>query len=244
MPSILNKADRRVLRYFRKYGWNQNVTLTLLIIESGSTSNIAVELEQFCMDTLKPNLNVDLVASSTGYHEPMSEYWCNYFRKMPHGGGIKVFIYDTSTNQLIFISDSITYLADCIGIHRNTVLRYTSSGDLYLNKFLISFDPIIEMENTLNILDSSNFKTLLESVRKEHHNSLVQPASKSILAENVLDPSKTKIYSSITNFSKAIGGDRGTIRNYLNSNQVEKLYRKEWKLSVINSAAVNKENKD
>lgn len=28
IPSIINKADRRVLRYFRKYGWNKNVTLT------------------------------------------------------------------------------------------------------------------------------------------------------------------------------------------------------------------------
>lgn len=145
------------------------------------------------MDTLKPNLNVDLVASSTGYHEPISEYWCNYFRKLPHG--TKVFIYDTSTSQLLFISDSITYLADCIGIHRDTVSRYTSSGGLYLNKFRISFDPIIEMENTLNVIDSSNFQTLLESVRKEHHNSLVQPASKSILAENVLDPSSCSCFA-------------------------------------------------
>ncbi|PDQ10754.1 hypothetical protein CKK21_26345, partial [Enterobacter cloacae] len=32
----------------------------------------AVQLEQYCMDTLLPDLNVDPVASSSGYHEPMS----------------------------------------------------------------------------------------------------------------------------------------------------------------------------
>lgn len=73
IPSILGKADRRVLRYFRKYGF-EGVTLTLLILPKGSTSDIAVKLEQYCMDLLSPDLNVDLVASSTGYHEPMSKF--------------------------------------------------------------------------------------------------------------------------------------------------------------------------
>lgn len=71
MPSILAKADRRVLRFFHKYGF-EGVSLTLYILEEGSTSDMAVQLEQFFIDTLSPDLNVDLVASSTGYHEPMS----------------------------------------------------------------------------------------------------------------------------------------------------------------------------
>jgi len=44
-----------------------------------STSDMSVELEQYCMDTLSPDLNVDPVASSSGYHEPMSQYWRDYF---------------------------------------------------------------------------------------------------------------------------------------------------------------------
>jgi len=74
MPSILAKADRYVLRYFRKHGF-QDVTLTLLILEPGSSFEMAVELEQYCMDMLSPKLNVDMVASSSGYHEPLSEEW-------------------------------------------------------------------------------------------------------------------------------------------------------------------------
>ena len=81
MPSILKKGDRRVLRYFHKYGFT-NVTLTLLIIDTNSTSEMAVQLEQYCMDTLLPDLNVDPVASSSGYHEPMSQYWRDYLRKL------------------------------------------------------------------------------------------------------------------------------------------------------------------
>jgi hypothetical protein len=53
--------------------------LTLLILEPGSTSEMAVELEQYCLDMLSPKLNVDMVASSSGYHEPMSEEWREYF---------------------------------------------------------------------------------------------------------------------------------------------------------------------
>jgi hypothetical protein len=41
-------------------------------MENGATSEKAVELEQYFINTLSPDLNVVLVASSTGYHEPMS----------------------------------------------------------------------------------------------------------------------------------------------------------------------------
>jgi hypothetical protein len=71
MPSFLAKGDRRVLRYFHKYGF-KDVSLTLYIMENGATSEMAVDLEQYFINTLSPDLNVDLVASSTGYHEPMS----------------------------------------------------------------------------------------------------------------------------------------------------------------------------
>ena len=58
VPSILAKGDRYVLRYFRKYGF-QNVTLTLLILEPGATLGMVRELEQYYIDTLCSNLNED-----------------------------------------------------------------------------------------------------------------------------------------------------------------------------------------
>lgn len=224
MPSILKKGDRRVLRYFHKYGF-KDVTLTLLIMHPTSTSHIAVQLEQHCMDTLLPDLNVDPVASSSGYHEPMSQYWRDYLRKLR---GTKVFIYDTTTAQLVFMSDSVQYIADHVGIHRSTVLRYTTTAEIYLHRFLISYDPITEMDNTESMaLDP--FLDLLNSVRSEHDLATVQPNSKSILAENVLYPELTKKYSSITSFAKEIKGDRAIIRKHLTSSPNDKLvYRKQW----------------
>ena len=50
----------------------------------------------------------------------------------------KVFIYDTETAQLVFVSNSVQYIADHVGIHRSTILRYTTTAELYLNRFLIS----------------------------------------------------------------------------------------------------------
>lgn len=196
MPSILKKGDRRVLRYFHKYGFI-NVTLTLLVMDSNSTSEIAVQLEQYCMDTLLPDLNVDLVASSSGYHEPMSQYWRDYLRKLR---GTKVFIYDTKTAQLVFMSDSVQYIADHVGIHRSTILRYTTTAELFLNRFLISYDPITEMDNTESV-DLNAFLDLLSNVRSEYDNATVQPNSKPILAENVLYPELTKKYDSLTSFA-------------------------------------------
>nr|YP_009072328.1 GIY-YIG endonuclease [Sclerotinia borealis]AHX82992.1 GIY-YIG endonuclease [Sclerotinia borealis] len=61
MPSILNTKARRVLRYFNKYGFS-NIKLTIYIMDIGSSLDQVVALEQHFIDTLKPNLNVDLVA--------------------------------------------------------------------------------------------------------------------------------------------------------------------------------------
>ena len=51
MLSILGRADRKVLRYFKENGFN-NVKLTLLILDSDSTWEQAIELEQFYIDLL------------------------------------------------------------------------------------------------------------------------------------------------------------------------------------------------
>ena len=85
MPSILAKADRRVLRYFNKYGFN-NVKLTLFVVEPACSWEQVIELEQYLIDTLTPSLNVDLVAGGyCGYHTPMSEEARNVLRKLRAG---------------------------------------------------------------------------------------------------------------------------------------------------------------
>lgn len=64
MPSILKTKARRVLRYLNKYGFS-NIKLTIYIMDEKSSLEEVVELEQHFIDSLKPNLNVDLVASSS-----------------------------------------------------------------------------------------------------------------------------------------------------------------------------------
>ena len=61
MPSILANADRRVLRYFRKYGF-KNVKLILYIFPSNSSREETVELEQHFINLYRLShslLNVD-----------------------------------------------------------------------------------------------------------------------------------------------------------------------------------------
>jgi hypothetical protein len=65
MPSILKTKARRVLRYLNKYGFN-NLKLTIYIMNINSSLEEVVALEQYFIDTLKPNLNVDLVANGSG----------------------------------------------------------------------------------------------------------------------------------------------------------------------------------
>jgi hypothetical protein len=63
MPSILKTKERRVLRYLNKYGFTK-IILTIYIMDNSASLDEVVELEQHFIDSLTPNLNVDLVASS------------------------------------------------------------------------------------------------------------------------------------------------------------------------------------
>lgn len=62
MPSILNTKGRKVLRYLNKHGFS-NLKLTIYIMHIKSNLDKVVALEQHFIDTLDPNLNIDLVAS-------------------------------------------------------------------------------------------------------------------------------------------------------------------------------------
>jgi hypothetical protein len=64
MPSILKTKQRRVLRYLNKYGFT-NLKLIIYIMDNSASLEQVVELEQHFIDSLNPNLNVDLVASSS-----------------------------------------------------------------------------------------------------------------------------------------------------------------------------------
>lgn len=227
MPSVLLKANRRVLRYFSNYGF-RNIQLTLHILHENS-SITSLQLEQYFIDTIKPNLNVDLIASSTGFHEPISEYWRSYFRK---ARGIGIYIYDIRSGKLVFVSDSIQYITDHVGLHRSSILRYSQSNKLYLSCFRIVRDYIPELDNT-SPLTIDKFKTILEDVREEYTNAKVQPKSKPLLAVNINNPTLTKKYPSILSFAKSVKGDSTTIRKYIQMNSEEKLYRQQWRLTIL-----------
>jgi len=77
MPSILKTKERRVLRYPNKYGFTK-IRLTIYIMDSSASIEEVVELEQHFIDSLNPNLNVDLVARKqnifTNYSATKSRY--------------------------------------------------------------------------------------------------------------------------------------------------------------------------
>ena len=226
MPSILSKSDRRVLRYFNKYGF-KNVTLTLLILESSSTWDQVIKLEQNHIDFISPNLNVDLVAGGyNGYHTPMSLEARDILRKLR---GTPIYIYDTFTKSLIFLFDSKQLLYDIIGIHHVTLNNCINNGKLYLNRFFLSLDIISEFPYE-SIITSKELVLLIGKVQDQYLPN--QPASKKILAENILKPDLTRSFMSIGELARQLKGDRGTIRNYI-SGKSTGLYRNQWKFTII-----------
>jgi hypothetical protein len=227
MPSILTRSDRKVLRYFNKYGFT-NVKLTLFIMEQTSSWEQIIELEQYFIDTLSPSLNVDLVAGGyNGYHTPMSPEARDMLRKLR---GTPIYIYDTITKSLIFVSDSKQWLYQNIGIHYISLDNCIDNGNLYLNRFYLSLDFISEYPYEA-ILTSISLVELVDSVRAQY--TPKQPASKGVYAENIIHPELNTCFSSIGEASKYLKGDRGTIRKYL-EDKSKGLYRNQWKFTLIN----------
>src|ERR1700684_543472 len=102
MPSILKTKTRRVIRHLNKHGFN-HIRLTLYILDIKSTLEQVVSLEQHFINTLNPSLNVDLVASGSGYHEPMSQKMRKILRKQR---GTPVYIYEAESLTLLHVFDS------------------------------------------------------------------------------------------------------------------------------------------
>lgn len=174
MPSILKTKARRVIRYLNKHGFN-NIKLTIYIMEDKSNLEQVVELEQYFIDSLKPNLNVDLVASSSGYHEPMSQEIRDRLRKQR---GIPVYFYNAD-NFTLYVFQSKQEMYNLINIHHVTLNDCIALGKLYLDVFFISLD-ILE-ESKTNLLNLDKIKSLVKDKRNIYN--VKHPAAKAILAE-------------------------------------------------------------
>jgi GIY-YIG catalytic domain/NUMOD1 domain len=222
MPSILANADRRVLRYFRKYGF-KNIMLSIYILPRSVTLEGVIELEQHFINKYREKytlLNVDLVAGGTeGTHSAMSLEVRDRLRRMR---GIAFFVYDTYTHSLIFKFDSKQQAYSNIHINHTTLNNCLYNGSLYLNRFLFSVDIISEFP-------FSSFISLEELIflirEKQLEKRSIQSKSIKIYAENLNNPNLSGVYHSINSFAKAVKGDKETIRSYLKKTQENKFYR-------------------
>jgi GIY-YIG catalytic domain/Cytochrome C and Quinol oxidase polypeptide I/NUMOD1 domain len=222
MPSILNTKARRVIRHLNKHGFN-DIKLTVYIMDIRSSLKKIVSLEQHFIDTLKPSLNVDLVASSPGYHEPMSQEMRERLRKQR---GTPVYVYEAESLTLLHIFNSKQYMYNKIGIHHKSLQDCLDIGNLYLDYFFLSLD-LLETDNikllTLNeIIASVNLKREFYKVKL--------PAAKPILAEFKDDASKNLEFSSLNSLAKHLKGDRQVIREYLKKSK-SGYYRGKWKFT-------------
>ena len=211
MPSILNTKARRVLRYLNKYGLS-DIKLTIYIKDIKSSLDEVVALEQHFIDTLNPNLNVDLVAASSGHHEPMSQEIRDKLRKER---GINIFMYDYETLTLLYIFESKQQMYSSIGTHHKTLNDCLDLGTLYLDYFFLSLD-LLETEQT-NLLTLDQIKTLVENKREIHRFN--HPTARAILAEFKDDVGKYLEFNSLNSLARYFKGDRKVIRDYLNGNK-------------------------
>jgi len=216
MPSILSKADRRVLRYFNKYGF-KDVKLSLYILDDNASIEDVFNLEKYYIDSLPKNsiLNIETTPRS-GFHLPMSEEARIKLRKLR---GQVFYVYDTSTKTLIFIFDSKQFAYDNINIDHRTLNNCLYEGSLYLNRFMFSLEPISEFVYE-SIISLNELKTLIKEQR--YTQKSIQSTSKKLYVENLTNPSLNREFDSIAQFANYVKGDRGTIRLYINRT---KLYR-------------------
>jgi len=218
MLSVLKTKARRVLKYFNKYGF-VNIILTIYVIENEITFYNLIELEQYFIDILKPNLNVDLIARGSGFHFPMSEENKIKLRK---ARGVKIYIYCIDTLTLLYIFDSKQDLINQLKIHHTTLKNCLINGTKYLDKILFCIELILEYKNLSKLLSLTEITNLIQNYREMYKKT--HPFNQKILAEFIGNYSFKKEFPSLTSLSKYLKGDRATIKKYLISNE-KKLYR-------------------
>jgi hypothetical protein len=211
MPSILKTKAGRVIRYLNKHGFN-NIKLTIYIMEDKSKLEQVVELEQYFIDNIKPNLNVDLVASSSGYHEPMSQEIRDRLRKQR---GTPVYFYSADNFTLLYVFQSKQEMYNSINIHHVTLNDCVALGRLYLDAFFVSLD-IIE-ESQIKLFNLDQIKSLVKDKRNIYN--VKHPAAKAILAEFKDDTRKNLELNSLNSLANKLKGDRQVIREYLKGNK-------------------------
>ena len=222
MRSIITSEKRRVYRYFDSYGYD-NVYLTLFVMSANTQTTERIALEQHFIDLLEPDLNVDLIAGGmSGYHTPMSETEKNRLRKER---GTAFLLYDVTIKGLIFEFDAKQQAYDNINIHHDTLNEHLNSGKLYLNRFIFSTTPVVDYPLD-TLLPLKEVSSLVNEVRNTYVSK--QPAAKPIYAENVNKPELSKMYGGISEFARAVKGDRTEIRKYVNGlKPTDALYRKQ-----------------
>jgi hypothetical protein len=208
MLSIFNTKAHRVIRYLNKHEFS-NINLIIYIMEEKSSLEKVVELEQYFISSLKPNLNVDLVATSSGYLERMPQY---IREKLHKQSGIPVYIYKVQDFTLIYIFESKQQVYDSLNIHHRSLNDCLNEGTTYLDTFFFSLDLIKESNSSI-ILTLNEIKTLVHEKREIY--SVKHPAAKIILAEFKDDFRKNLVFNSLNSLAKYLKGDRQVIREYL-----------------------------
>lgn len=224
MPSILAKADRKVLRYFNKYGF-KDVKLILYILNEDATINDILSLEKFYIDSYSKNnlLNVETTPGS-GFHLPMSEEARLKLRQLR---GQVFYVYDTNTKTLIFIFDSKQFAYDNINLDHKTLNKCLYDDFLFLNRFKFSIEPIKEFIYE-SLISLDDLKFIIKEQR--YSQKSIQSSSKKIYVENIKNNVLNREFDSISQFAKYVKGDRSTIRSHINKNS---LYRSIWKIYFI-----------
>lgn len=214
MPSILSKADSRVLRYFNKYGF-KDVKLYLYILDNEASLKDVLNLEKYFLDSFPKDslLNIETIPRS-GFHLPMSEEARKKLRKLR---GQVFYVYDINTKTLIFIFDSKQFAYDNINIDHRSLNKSLNDGSLYLNRFMFSLEPINEFVYEA-IISLNELKTLIKEQR--YTQKSITSTSKKLYVENITNPFLNREFDSISQFSKYVKGDRSTIRLYINQTKI------------------------
>lgn len=162
-----------------------------------------------------------------GYHTSMTEAMR---LKLREERGHSFFIYDTEIQACIYKFDSKQYAMGQLQIHHNTLDACLSDQSLYLDRFIFSHTQLTTypLESYISLDELILLFGEVRTIYKPH-----QPASKAFTVENVLNPQLSGTFQSINDFVSKHGGDRSTIRHYLNGNKpAGSLYRKQWKFTL------------
>lgn len=155
---------------------------------------LSLALEQILLLTFNPEYNVLKVAGSpAGLRRTRESMESNNLKTSK-----VTYVYDNKTKKLIYISTSLSKLANLLDIELGNLSKLITKNSLYLNRIIFSYELLQEFDYTVEVATSEELISFIAVLRQDSINLLRENMVNISLAGSTKRSKKVELTNTVT----------------------------------------------